>query len=63
MITGVGTKKPEALWTSVFAGFWSIAGSTVEVETATLELLSTIGSLVMSDAAAPAHKFAERTGL
>ena len=34
-IAGVGAKKPEALWTSVFAGFWSIARSAVEIVTAT----------------------------
>ena len=34
-LTGVGAKKPEALWTSVFAGFWSIARSAVEIVTAT----------------------------
>ena len=33
--TGVGAKKPEALWTSVFAGFWSIARSADEIVTAT----------------------------
>ena len=29
-IAGVGAKKPEALWTSVFAGFWSVAKPTVD---------------------------------
>ena len=50
VFTGVGAKKPEALWTSVFAGFWSIARSAVEIVTAT-GAPADLGSLVMSDAA------------